>query len=174
MKRRAMSMIRPIFSVAVMLGVTLLISGCEQEKASQIEWQLPLEKPEDLHAGQNHEAVPEWAVSRNGHAEFIWLDKATTRQHSTVVALGGAAELNGWDIRLLGLASGLRVQNRAFLNDENVHNPAAFVEISKDGKGYYRGWLYEKFPELFGMDDSGWKVWLKGITFRPPSETEGK
>ncbi|WP_241696978.1 DUF2155 domain-containing protein [Mariprofundus sp. KV] len=174
MSARVMSMIRPIFSAAVMLGVTLLISGCEQEKVSQIEWQLPLEKPEDLHAGQNHDAVPEWAVLRNGHAEFIWLEKATTRRHSTTVALGGAAELNGWDIRLLGLASGLRVQNRAFLNDENVHNPAAFVEVSRDGKGYYRGWLYQKFPELFGMDNPGWKVWLKDITFRPPSETEGK
>jgi len=156
-----------------MLSVVLLASGCEQEKASQIEWQLPLEKQEDLHGGQSSEAVPAWAVAQAGDAEIIWLEKATTRRYSTMVALSGAAELKGWEIRLLGLASGLRVENRAFINDENVHNPAAFVEISRDGKLHYRGWLYQQFPELFGMDNPAWKVWLKGITLRSASEDEG-
>jgi len=153
--------------------LALLLSGCEQEKGSEIEWQLPLEKPQDLHGGQSSDAVPDWAVAQPGDAEFIWLEKATTHRHSTHVALSGAAVLKGWEIRLLGLASGLRVENKTFLNDESVHNPAAFVEISRDGKMHYRGWLYQQFPELFGMDNPEWKVWLKGITLRPASENEG-
>ena len=163
---------RTAFSLLLISYMALLLAGCEQEKATQIEWQMPLEKTEDPHAGQNGEALPEWAVSQTGQAELIWLEKATTRRHSTIVEMGGTTELNGWSIQLLGLASGLRVQDRAFLNDENVDNPAAFVEVSRDGEVYYRGWLYQKFPELFGMDDPAWKVWLKGITLRPLSETK--
>jgi len=66
------------------------------------------------------------------------------------------------------------VKNKAFLNDQNVDNPAALVEIRQDDKLIYRGWLYEKFPELFGMDNSEWKVWLKSITIRPASQEAGK
>ncbi|OIO67026.1 MAG: DUF2155 domain-containing protein [Zetaproteobacteria bacterium CG1_02_53_45] len=147
----------------------LMFSGCEQKQAEQIEWQLPLEAPEDPHGSQNIDAVPDWAVALPGEAELVWLEKSTTKLTSLTVSLGTAAQLGEWDIQLLGLASGLRVKNSAFLNDENVHNPAAFVQLSKDGKVYYRGWLYENFPELFGMDNLEWKVWLKGITLRAAS-----
>ncbi|WP_100265855.1 DUF2155 domain-containing protein [Mariprofundus ferrinatatus] len=154
----------------LVFAMGLLLTGCEQEKANQIEWQLPLEKKQDPHSGQVADAVPEWAALQRGEAEFVWLEKATARLHSSTVASGGVAEFSGWEIRLLGLATGLRTENRAFLNDGNVDNPAAFVVISRDGEIHYRGWLYQKFPELFGMDDPAWKVWLKGITLRPASQ----
>jgi len=150
--------------------VLLMLSACEQKQSEQIEWQLPLQAEQDQHGTQVHDAVPDWAVTVAGEAELIWLEKSTTKKTSTLVTLGSAAEVEGWDVQLLGLASGLRVENNTFLNDENVHNPAAFVQISRDGKTYYRGWLYEEFPELFGMDNPLWKVWLKGITFRPASK----
>jgi hypothetical protein len=93
---------------------------------------------------------------------------------STKTALGGMSVIEDWSIRLLGLASGLRVKDGAFLNDENVDNAAALVEIRRNGKMVYSGWLYEKFPELFGIDDPEWKVWLKGITLRPALEDESE
>ena len=57
-----------------------------------------------------------------------------------------------------------------FIEDENVHNPAAFVELTYKGELVYRGWLYQEFPELFGPDTPGWKLWLKAVTVRAPSE----
>ncbi|GAV20602.1 hypothetical protein MMIC_P1573 [Mariprofundus micogutta] len=153
-----------LFAVAL-----LMLSACEQKQAEQIEWQLPLEAQEDPHGSQNLAVVPDWAVAIPGEAELVWLEKSTTKTIPSIVSLGTATQVNGWDVQLLGLATGLRVENSAFLNDENVHNPAAFVQISKDGDIHYRGWLYQNFPELFGMDNLEWKVWLKGITLRPAS-----
>jgi len=148
----------------------LMLSACEQQKPEQIQWQLPLDVPVDPHNSSQNVPIPGWAVTRQGEAEFVWLQKTTTRVSHSKLALGGRTTVHGWDIRLLGLASGLRIKNKAFLNDENVDNAAALVEISRDGKTTYRGWLYEKFPELFGLDDPEWKVWLKGITLRPASQ----
>ena len=148
--------------------MALSLAGCGPDEA-EIEWQLPLEKGPDPHSGNIVDPLPKWAMAQHGTAHLIWLEKSTTRRHHITMELGEAAKLAGWDIRLLGLASGLRIYNNTFLNDKNVDNPAAFVEISKGDQGHYRGWLYQEFPELFGMDDPGWKVWLKGITLRPPS-----
>ncbi|EAU54962.1 DUF2155 domain-containing protein [Mariprofundus ferrooxydans] len=158
---------------ALLASVILINGGCEQQKAEKIQWQLPLEAPDDPHAVQSHVTVPDWATARQGDAELVWLQKSTTHLVHTKLALGDAADVEGWHIRLLGLASGLRVKNSTFLDDENVHNPAALVEISRGGKVVYRGWLFQEFPELFGLDDPEWKVWLKGITLRAAAKTEG-
>jgi len=161
--------------ITLFLSTSLFISGCEQQQPEQIQWQLPLEAAQDPHNMQHDpSAVPSWAVAQQGAAEIVWLQKNTSKTFTTKVALGTATRIQNWDIQLLGLASGLRVKNKAFLNDQNVDNPAALVEIRQDDKLIYRGWLYEKFPELFGMDNSEWKVWLKSITIRPASQEAGK
>ena len=156
----------------VLISLTLLmVVACEQEQREQIQWQLPLEAPEDPHGSKySVSKVPDWATTRQGEAEVVWLQKSTTRKVSTQTALGGTSHVEDWTIQLLGLATGLRVKGGAVLNDENVDNAAALVEIRHKGKPMYRGWIYEKFPELFSMDDQEWKVWLKGITLRPALE----
>jgi len=153
-------------SLLLLCAVALLTAGCEQQKAEKIQWQLPLQAPEDPHGSQVTSHVPAWAMSMQGEAELVWLHKSTTQLTHTKLALGGVTDLEDWHIRLLGLASGLRIKNNAFINDLNVHNPAALVELSRSGEVIYRGWLYQEFPELFGLDNSDWKVWLKGITLR--------
>ncbi len=158
--------------LSLIIIALLVLSSCEQQKPEQIHWQLPLEAPADPHSSNQDVSVPDWAVSRQGEAELVWLEKNTTRITHIKLALGGSTSVQDWNIRLLGLASGLRVKNKAFLNDKNVDNAAALVEISRNGKTVYRGWLYEKFPELFGLDDPEWKVWLKGITLRPASQQD--
>ena len=160
--------------IALLLSVLLLNAGCEQQKSGKIQWQLPLAVPAGPHGMQAHVvAIPAWAVARQGDAELVWLQKSTTHRIYTKLALGGVADVQGWHIRLLGLASGLRVGKSSFLNDTNVDNPAALVELSRNGKMIYRGWLFEKFPELFGLDDPEWKVWLKSVTFRPTVKNKG-
>jgi hypothetical protein len=44
------------------------------------------------------------------------------------------------------------------------------VEISKDGNVIYHGWLYQKFPEMFGPDITEWKIWAKDISIQPSSD----
>jgi len=157
--------------IPIFLSALLLISGCEQKQSEQIQWQLPLEAPNDPHSIQvSTTPVPEWAIARQGGAEIVWLQKTTTKTFTTGLTLGGGTQLKNLDIQLLGLASGLRLKNNTFLNDENIDNPAALVAIRQNDKLIYRGWLYEKFPELFGMDNPEWKVWLKSITIRPASQ----
>jgi len=159
---------RTVGSLAL-AGLVLLLGGCDENRPEQIEWQLPLEAPEDPHGGDQALTPPDWAGAVPGEAELVWLQKPTARLFTQTLALNGEADLHGWHVQLLGLASGLRVKNGAFLNDENVDNAAAFVRISRDGRTVYSGWLYASFPELFGLDDPEWKVWLKGIRLRPAS-----
>ncbi len=152
--------------LALVAGLGL--SGCEEQRPEQIHWQLQLEPDEDPHGAEAEQGnVPVWAARREGEATLLWLEKTTARVRAMTVETGGQAEMEGFQVHLLGLASGLRVDaSGAFLDDENVDNPAAFVEIRHGGKVIYHGWLYAKFPELFGMDDSGWKIWLKAIRLR--------
>ena len=165
------------FLAALFLAGLLLLTGCDRKESSQIQWQLPLEAPEDPHGVQQDErALPEWAASAVGDATLVWLEKSTARLTPIMVAMNEQATWHGWNVRLLGLANGLRLQTGAYIDDENVHNPAAFVEVSRNGAVVYRGWLYQEFPELFGPDDPDWKLWLKAISVQPPAEeeTEGK
>ena len=153
----------------------LLPAACDQQAPEQIKWQMPLESPDDPHAGSKQPIhIPAWASAQQGSAQIVWLQKTTTKTFTSDLSMGEQVSQPPWQIRLLGLASGLRLKNNAFINDKNVDNAAALVEISRNGKVLYRGWLYEKFPEMFGLDDPEWKVWVKHITIRPASpETTG-
>ena len=161
----------PSLSAMLVLSVLLLglLGGCSSENEREIQWQLPLEAPEDPHGAEKGANLPVWAESRQGEVNLVLLQKSSTKTFKMHLKSGGSAEMQGWQVRLLGLASGLRIKSGAFLDDPNVDNAAAFVEISRDGEVAYRGWLYEKFPELFGLDDPEWKVWANAISVRPAS-----
>lgn len=149
----------------------LLLSGCDSHDKATIQWQLPLTAPEDPHGGQDDQALlPEWATAVEGNASLMFLQTTTARSFNVDAIKDEKMMFHDWDITLLGLANGLRTQSGAFIDDENVHNPAAFVELSYKGDLIYRGWLYQEFPELFGPDIPGWKLWLKAVTVRAPSE----
>jgi len=127
---------------------------------------LPLQAPNDAHRSHADAVVPDWATHINGNVTLRFLHRNTAKVVDITVSNEEESSLVGWHIRVLGLATGLRIQSGAFINDANVHNPAAFVELLQDKKVMYRGWLYEDFPELFGMDNKSWKVWIKAVTFR--------
>ena len=159
--------------IGLIAMVIFLCTGCDQKQEAGIDWQLPLQAPQDLHASQNVEVVPAWASLRKGSIVLSFLHKNTARVTDVQVVKGQEMTSKGWTIRVLGLAQGLRVESGAFLDDENVHNAAALVELIRDGKLKYRGWLYQDFPELFGLDDPSWKVWLKEIDIQPVLEEVG-
>jgi len=158
------------------LCLALALTGCGQEQEKDhIQWQLPMTAPTDPHGTQlAQQALPEWVAAAEGSASLVFLHKSTARTEVVELVSGGEADYQNWRVKLLGLAQGLQVKSGAFIDAENVHNPAAFVEMAKDGKVVYRGWLYQEFPELFGPDDSEWKVWLKEVKVRPASQGEAK
>lgn len=157
--------------VVLMLAVAMLFSACDDNSHDKIQWQLPLTAPQDPHGGQSDQSlVPEWASAVEGSVKLMFL-KTTTAQAFTIEMIKGEKKMfHDWDIQLLGLAKGLRIQNGTFIEDENVHNPAAFVELSLKNEPVYRGWIYQEFPELFGPDTPGWKLWLKAVTVRAPQQ----
>jgi len=159
-----------ILSLTVLMTL-LLLAGCDDNSHEKIQWQLPLTAPEDPHGGQSDQSlVPEWAANVEGSAKLMFLHTTTARSFNVEVVKGEKKMFHDWDIQLLGLANGLRIRNGTFIDDENVHNPAAFVELTLKGEPVYRGWIYQEFPELFGPDTPGWKLWLKGVTVRAPQE----
>jgi len=160
--------IRYIFAIAATLA---LLAGCGGDERETIQWQLPLTAPQDPHGGQSDQSlIPEWAAANKGTAKLMFLKTSTAQTFDVEVVSDERKMFHDWDIMLLGMAKGLRTQNGSFIDDENVHNPAAFVELTLKGEPVYRGWIYQEFPELFGPDTPGWKLWLKGVTVRAPSQ----
>ncbi len=149
-------------------GLCMFLNACDGEKAREIEWQLPLSVPDDPHASTEGNQLPEWATLEKGKSTIIFLQKSTARLFSVELENGSEKKLGNWKIQLQGLAQGLRVKGHAFINDEQVSNPAAFVSLYLNDTLAYKGWLYQNFPELFGMDNSDWKVWIEDVTM-PPS-----
>jgi len=144
----------------------LIMVGCGQQGAEKIEWQLPLSAPSDPHGARIQQNLPSWAANQMGHASLMLLQKSTARLTPIDLDIGDESETGTIRIRLLGLAKGLRLKAGSYIDDENVHNPAAFVEVSLADKMIYRGWLYQEFPELFGPDMADWKLWLKNISIQ--------
>ncbi|MDX8398575.1 MAG: DUF2155 domain-containing protein [Mariprofundaceae bacterium] len=150
-----------------------LCTGCDKQQEAGIAWQLPLQAPQDAHKAIEDSHLPEWAGLNQGEVVLMFLHKNTAQVQAVPVTKGQTVTFGIWDVRVLGLAQGLRIKSGAFLNDESVHNAAAFIELIKNGQIVYRGWLYKDFPELFGLDDPSWKVWVKDVSIQP-SSTEVK
>ncbi len=155
--------------VLLVLSLSMLLTACENEKSKEIEWQLPLSVSDDPHATTAGNELPEWATITEGKAKIFFLQKSTAEVLSVEVAKGNTSRLEDWSIELLGLAKGLRVKGHALIDDKSVLNPAVFVRISLKKEVMYEGWLYQDFPELFGIDNSDWKVWVQDVTMPPSS-----
>ncbi len=152
------------------LGLAMFLSACDGEQTQEIAWQLPLSVPADPHASDKAKQLPEWATQTQGKATIVVLDKHTTRRFEVDLANGESKQHDGWRIVLQGLAQGLRIKDNTLINDANISNPAAFIALYHHDTMMYEGWLYQNFPELFGMDNSHWKVWVKAVTMPPPSQ----
>jgi len=149
--------------VLLVISIPLLLNGCGDDKTSQIDWQLPLAAPNDPHGVSANQMLPQWAELTVGTAELSLLQKDTARLFTIELESGLEVDFQGMHFRLLGLTNGLRMKSGSYIEDENVHNPAAFVEISREDRQVYRGWLYQEFPELFGPDMENWKLSLRGL-----------
>ncbi|MDX8392133.1 MAG: DUF2155 domain-containing protein [Mariprofundaceae bacterium] len=141
----------------------LFLSACGQDESQDIDWQLPLAVSNDPHSATVNQVLPEWAAAAQGRAEIVLLQKNTALDFTVQLASGMDADFQGMHFRLLGLAAGLRLKTGSYIDDKNVHNPAAFVQISRDDRQIYRGWLYQAFPELFGPDMMNWKLRLSHV-----------
>ncbi|MDQ7004190.1 MAG: DUF2155 domain-containing protein [Ghiorsea sp.] len=150
----------------------MFLTSCDGEKSKEIAWQLPLSVPDDPHAATAGHKLPDWATKIEGKVKIVFLQKSTTRLFAVEVEKGNTQTSGDWQVMLLGLAEGLRIKGHTLINDENVANPAAYVRLTLSGEKMYEGWLYRDFPELFGMDNLDWKVWLEDVTM-PPSSREG-
>ena len=154
-----------------LLAVLFLCASCDKHKDQNtgIHWQLPLQSSNDTHASSN-EVLPDWASQEEGSVVLTLLHRNTAKTTRIALNRGEKTSVGNWNIRVLGLAHGLRIQSGSFLDDPDVENPAAFVELRLHDLVVYRGWLYRDFPELFGLDNPNWKVWLKEVTFRALSK----
>jgi len=147
----------------LLLFVALFLQACGQNESGQIDWQLPLASSSDPHGDSVNQNIPDWAAVAQGSVELVLLQKDTARRFTLPLTMGEEVVFKDMHFRLLGLAEGLRLKSGSYINDKNVHNPAAFVEIIRSERQIYRGWLYQDFPELFGPDMSDWKLWLSKV-----------
>ncbi len=158
----------PVQVVAILTTV-LILSACDQNEPEEIEWQLPLSAPEDPHGADVSQEMPQWAANAEGSAVIALLEKNTARVYRSRVHIGETISLLGVEIHIMGAASGLRFKSGSYIEDENVDNPAVFVEVTEKGELVYRGWLYKEFPELFGPDSADWKLWLQDLQLKDVS-----
>ncbi|MDX8395510.1 MAG: DUF2155 domain-containing protein [Mariprofundaceae bacterium] len=167
-------MTRCLYFTALTASV-LLLSACNNQDENAIQWQLPLTAPNDPHGIQSGGVnSPAWVTTSRGHATIVLLQKSTARSWEIPIVSPLEASSGPWRIHLLGLAQGLRLKDGAFIDDKNVHNPAALVELFFENRKVYSGWLYQQFPEMFGPDSQDWKLWLKNISIQIPLEGENE
>ena len=151
-----------------MLGIYLLfLTSCDVGTDHQIEWQLPIQIPQDPHRLDVALTLPEW-IRGDGEATLTLLEKRTARVYEMKLTVGKSLTFKKIKVTLLGVVSGLRTDGEHYVDDYNVDNPAAFITIYEQETLIYKGWLYQNFPELFGPERYGWTLWLKNITVRPP------
>ena len=152
--------------------LVFLLTACDEKKAKEIEWQLPLSVPYDPHASNKGDTLPDWASTTQGEARFTFLQKSTARRFSVKVSNGDEVAMQHWQLHVQGLSYGLRIKDHTFINDTEADNPAAFVALYRDGTLVHKGWLYQKSPELFGADNLDWKLWLEGGNMPPSSQED--
>ena len=160
-------------SLVLIAGLALLVglTACGKDNDEQIQWQLPLTVPPDPHGATISVELPEWAQQASGAASFEALAKDEGRSVHMEIVMGANASAYGHEIALLGLARGLRMKSGAYIDDADVHNPAAFIEVKEGDAVLYRGWIYQEFPEMFGPDLAKVKLLLKSVTLE---ETQTK
>lgn len=141
-----------------------LLASCENDNVTQIEWMIPMQPSNDQHTTSAlDESVPDWAKKESMSADIVLLSKnraQTWRYHMTQDVVVRHRNIS---IELLGVSQHLRISKDGYIEDENVQNPAAFVRVFKHDHIVYQGWLYQAFPELFGLEDPEWQIWLKHI-----------
>ncbi|MDX8411487.1 MAG: DUF2155 domain-containing protein [Mariprofundaceae bacterium] len=158
--------------LAVCLALVSGMAACGKDDGEQIQWQLPLTVPPDPHGAAISDALPEWAQQATGEAYIEALAKDEARSSNMQLSMGGSASAFGINIELLGLARGLRMKSGAYIDDTNVHNPAAFIEVKEGDAVLYRGWLYQEFPEMFGPDLAKVKLLLKSVSLEEAETTD--
>ncbi len=156
----------PSLSASFCLLGLLFLSACQQQEHHEIQWQLPLDSQHDKHANPEQSPLPDWAKQRQGSIRLLLLNTQTTQKASLELSSEQTAEALHYHITLLGLATGLRWDGKQLSDQQQQDNPAAFIEIQRHNKVLYRGWVYQKFPELFGPDIKGLHLWLKMVKVR--------
>ncbi len=140
------------------------LTACGGNDVAQIEWMIPMQPSQDQHSTSSLDGeVPTWAVHRGMAADLMLLHKRQARHWRYHVTEENPLHRDALRIELLGVSQHLRIGPDGYFEDEAIDNPAAYVRILKQGHTVYQGWLYQNFPELFGLDDPDWQVWLRGV-----------
>jgi len=152
------------------LILPVIITACNQEPPQPIQWQLPLTTATDPHRATHNTTLPNWASLREGSVHLRLLSTTSGKQYPLLIPMRGEASAQDIIVRLTGLANGLRTHSGGLMfDDPEVTNPAAFIEIHRNQKLLFSGWIYREFPEMFTPDIAGWKFFLDDAIIRPLS-----
>ncbi len=115
--------------------------------------------------------VPAWAVHEGMSVDISLLSKHKARRWDYHLDADTVVKRDDMTIELLGVTHGLRVDKNGYREDDDVDNPAAWLRIMKKGHIIYEGWMYQKFPELFGLDDPEWWISIRAVQQVPANRS---
>lgn len=151
-----------LFYLILIALSSMIITGCENKNSTQIEWMIPIEPSSDSHTMNTvNQEVPAWAKKPGMAADIILLSKNRAQTWNFHLTAEKIVHHRDVDIELLGTSQHLRFGKNGYIEDPKVINPAAFIRVFKQQHIIYQGWIYRDFPELFGLEDPEWQVWLK-------------
>jgi len=152
--RRSFLLLLPFFA--------LFLHGCENDNLTQIEWMIPMQPSNDKHTNTNvNQEPPAWSIKKGMAADIIILSTHRAQRWDYHLDSDSIVHHRDLTIELLGTAQHLRVGKQGYIEDNTVDNPAAFIRVLKQDHPVYQGWIYQEFPELFGLEDPEWQIWLK-------------
>ncbi|MDX8394050.1 MAG: hypothetical protein R8K21_05625 [Mariprofundales bacterium] len=158
-----------------LLCFILIACGQQDDENLHVAWHpTTVAANNDAHGSDKAGQLPTWAATTTGIAELTILNKTTARLRTIQIDSYSAVSAVPLQLNVLGLAHGLRISDKGLFDDPLLDNPAAFIEVRYEEKIIYRGWLYRDFPELFGLDNPDWRIWLKTIQFAAPINTRAR
>jgi len=141
---------------------TLTLNACENDNLTRIEWMIPMQPSNDKHTNTSlDKEVPTWSIKKGMAVDIIILSKYRAQRWDYHLNSDTIIHHRDLTIELLGTSQHLRVDKQGYLEDSTVNNPAAFIRVLKQDLPVYQGWIYQEFPELFGLEDPEWQIWLK-------------
>ncbi|OMH39952.1 hypothetical protein [Desulfurobacterium indicum] len=99
-------------------------------------------------------------------ADVIVIDKATGKViKEAKVKAGDVIKIGNTEVKILYIVPDLKLMNNAYTSASNEpNNPAIIVKATENGKVTFEGPLYQKFPQIFTINNPKYDVRLKGVS----------
>ncbi len=175
---------KKIILIVTILSISILF-GCDKNKNDNSSQQKPTMAPSGTPSGgfmmdaapvalsgkkpkvPNEVIIPEDIIKQWKSVTLEIIDKATEKKELLEVNIGEKTAIKGTSlvVKVTHFIPNFTMGKGVITSlNENIDNPAAFVEISESGKNIWKGSLFSDFPTTHAFQHNKYAIILKNFT----------